>query len=191
MSRCKCSLCSSMPRIVALLLLALLTACAPADGPDESWPRFTSRPVHVQASSDLPVQCQLALAASVTFWRERGVSMDLEVVDPGVPSQNGVPVAGVVAVKPGKPSSHDPLHEHPWAEVVIAKTVGGDILAAEMTLDTCDLLAVLHESTHYLGLPHNRVEGNLSNRNLDHAGLALTEEQLDHVADVTVGTLLQ
>lgn len=173
----------------AVPLLALLTACAPSDVTDEPWPRFASRPVHVQASSELPVQCLLAMAASVAFWRERGVSMDMETVEPWLPSQNGVPVAGVLAVVPGKPSMVAGEITH--AEVAIAKTVGGDIIAAEMTLDSCDLMVVLHETGHGLGLPDHPDRGNLMRRRLDLAGLALTEEQLDHVADVTVGSLLQ
>jgi hypothetical protein len=189
-SRCTCPCCSSLSRFVALLLLTL-AACAPADDADQPWPRFATRPVHVQASSELPVQCQLAVAASVAFWRERGVSMDAEVVEPWLPSQIGVPVAGVLTIKPGKPSSHDPLNRHPWAEVIRTLTIGGDIYWAEMTLDTCDLMAILHEVAHGLGLPDNDVRGNLMNRNLAKGGLALTDEQLDHVADDSVGSLLQ
>ncbi len=177
----------------AMLALSLLAACAADnDGYDPStWPRFASRPVHVQASSELPDEYMLSLGAAVAFWQQRGgVSMTFEVVDPGVPSQVGVPVAGVVAVKPGKPSSHDPLNKHPHAEVVLAKTIGGDVFAAELTLDTCNTFAVLHEVGHALGLPDVDVRGNAMSGELGGIGFGLTDEQYDHVADETLGVVV-
>ncbi len=182
MKPCRCWIC--LGRCAAL---ALLAGCAADDAP-LPLERFTPRPVHVQASSLLPEPCIEALDDAVSFWRQRGVSIVLSVVDPGTPSLLGIAVPGVIGVIPGK-LAMAPHIVH--GETFHYHSIGGDILAAEVVLATCLPLAVLHEVSHgLLGKRHERIDGNVMHFELSDVGYELTEEQLEAAADVTLGVVL-
>lgn len=183
MKPCRCWMCTGRAA-----LLALAAASCAADDVEVPLERFTPRPVHVQASSLLPDECLAALDDAVAFWRAQGVSMELTVVDPGTPSLNGIAVPGVVGVLPGKLATA-PNIVH--GETVYYHSVGGDILAAEITLASCDARAVRHEVGHSLmGPRHEPARWNVMNGELRDVGYELTDEQRADVADETLGTLL-
>jgi hypothetical protein len=172
----------AMKAFVTVLVLFLM-GCA--DEPDHSEPfaRFTSRPVLLQASSDLRDACFESIDQSIAFFRESGVTMAITVVDPGAPSVNGIPVRGVIGIYPGVPQ-----HLQALAETKRAFTIGGDILAADIVLReanpySCEALAIAHELGHALGLVNTDDAGNLMNGTFGLGGWSLTEAQLEWISD--------
>lgn len=121
-------------RVAYTLLVVLLASCA-ADEEVDAQPtaRVASRPVLVQASSELSDECMEALVDDVLWYRDRGATLALSVVEPDAPSILGVPVSGVVAVHRGEPTDPDALAET-WRSL----TVGGNVFYADVTLRTCD-----------------------------------------------------
>lgn len=161
-----------------LLLLAMLCACTGADDEPPLSARFTARPAVVQASSDLSDACMEALTDDVLWYRERGVTLAISIVEPDAPSQLGIPVGGVIAVHNGTPSKPDA-----GAETWPSLTIGGNIFYADVTLRTCDARAIAHELGHALGLVDTFIQGNLMNQYLELGGWSLTESQLEWIED--------
>lgn len=161
-------------RVAACFLFCV--ACADEDVLAMS--RFSSRPAIVQASSDLSNECMEAITDDVLWYRERGVTMAVSIVEPDAPSQLGVPVGGVIAVHSGTPTEPYAL-----AETLRALTVGGNVFYADVTLRTCDARAIAHELGHALGLVDTSIRGNLMNWYFEDGGWSLTESQLDWIAD--------
>lgn len=132
-----------------LAVLALVCACAADDPPGEMLEhRFTTRPVRLMASEELPGECLDSLTNAVLWFRQFGATLSLEVVDPLSRVLNGVVVGGEAGIIPGE------LGDNVRGSTRIALTPGGDIYGAEVTLAECDPLSVAHECGHVLGLVH-------------------------------------
>lgn len=168
-------------RITALLLTLLaLASCAPdTEGTGEAFEyRFSVRPVRVLASIELEEKCIESLEQSVLFYRELGVSMSLSFAAPWAEElDDTMGTDGVIAVVPGR------LTRPKLAETRIARSILGDILAAKVTLDACEMFVVAHELGHALLGPEHTGEGNLMCRDVECGGWNLTDEQRARLRD--------
>ena len=170
-----------MKRAAALLPL-WLAACA-ADEPDERLEhRFSARPVMLVASSELDPECLDGLKVAALWYRERGATLTLDVLDPLARVLNGFVVGGQVGVVPGR------LNRGVRGQTRLALTAGGDIFGAEITLAFCDELSVTHECGHALGLVHVGDHDNLMFPSIEYDGWELDDEQLAFIEDAELGT---
>lgn len=159
------------------VLMIFLLACASNDPPGEVLEhRFTSRPVRLMASEELPEACILSLTNAVLWFRQFGATITLEVVDPLARVLNGVVVGGEAGIVPGR------LSDNVRGSTRIALTPLGDIYGSEVTLAECDELTVAHECGHVLGLVHVD-KTNLMHMAVDHADWLLDEEQQEWIPD--------
>jgi hypothetical protein len=160
-----------------LVALVLVCACAADDPPGEVLEhRFTTRPVRLMASEELPGECIDALTNAVLWFRQFGATLSLEVVDSLSRVLNGVVVGGEAGIVPGE------LGDNVRGSTRIALTPGGDIYGAEVTLSECDPLSVAHECGHVLGLVHAD-KGNLMYLAIDGADWVLDQQQQTWIPD--------
>jgi len=168
------------------MLLLVLLGCAD-DVPLEPLPtrRFLSRPVRVVQSEAFPEPCRRAAEEAVAYLRTQHVSMTLELRPEGSPVFFGVVQGGTVVLVPAL------LSDNLRAETRLARTIGGDIFAAEVSLALCDALTVAHELGHALGLVHVDLHGNLMTLAISIGGWSLTEAQRAWIGDGDIATALE
>lgn len=176
-----------MRALSLLWVLSMGVALGCADDPSEPVPsrRFVGRPVRVVQSDAFSERCQAAAREAVAYLRMQQVSMTLEVQPAGASIFFGVVQGGTVALVPAK------LSDNVRAETRLARTVGGEIYAAEVSLALCDALTVAHELGHALGLVHVDLRENLMAYAIVLGGWSLTDLQRAWIANGNVATALE
>lgn len=164
------------------LLSCLLCACAavPVARMDPlPRSRFSSRPMHVVASTSLAPECRAAVYAAAAWFAQMGASIDVTWANDTNTSIAVEPGTGQVSVHRGIPSTPTAA-----AETYVWRTVGGAIERAEVVVGpVCSPWVMSHELGHAMGLEHHPSREALMYFSLEFGRWGLTPTELAHVRD--------
>lgn len=140
-------------------------------------PTIVTRPIHVLVDPALPTCEVMAVLFAVDFWRQHGVTADVDYYVIGTPGKRGdvvvldgdIATEGLVGLTMTLEAQVVPGHPEVWA--------------AAITLDSCLNQVAAHEIGHALGLPHRDVKGALMNATIANGGWDVSREEQEWVRD--------
>jgi len=134
-----------------------------------------TRPVRVIVDERLPECEQAAIGAAVTFWRNYGIEINLELWDPEAPGH-----IGDVLFVDDEIEEENVLGLTMAIEAVI-EPGHAEIVAAVVVLDSCLAQTATHELGHALGLPHREERGALMFPSIQGGGWDVSELELSWI----------